>query len=77
MTERGEIPPPERDRLRAAVAAEADVRRELRAAVVAANDAGGSVRAIATETGKSPTTIQKWIKEKSAAGSDAELSIPD
>lgn len=69
MTERGEIPPTERDRLRAAITAEGDARRELHAAVIAAQKAGGSVRAIATETEKSPTTIQKWLKESSTRGS--------
>jgi transposase len=45
--------------------AEGDARRELLAAVTAAKMAGGSVRAIAAFTKKSPTTIQKWLRGES------------
>lgn len=63
MSDRGNIPPAERERLRRAVAAEKSTRSELLAAVAAANRAGGSVRVIAAETGRSKTTIQKWLSE--------------
>jgi len=60
--ERGVVPPEERRKLLAADRKAATAAEELRAAVVAAHAAGGSVREIATLLGKSPTTIQSWVK---------------
>lgn len=62
MTQRGDIPPAARKQLHRAMAAEDSARIGLQAAVIAAHEAGGSVRAIAAETGKSATTIHKWLK---------------
>lgn len=63
MTARGVIPPNERERLQAATAGVDEATAELRAAVQAAWRAGGSVRTIATEVGKSTRTIQNWLDE--------------
>ncbi|UBV20314.1 MULTISPECIES: helix-turn-helix domain-containing protein [Mycolicibacterium] len=62
MTARGVIPPALRARLHVAVNSVDDAADELRAAVRAAWLAGGSVRAIATELGKSTRTIQDWLE---------------
>jgi transposase len=56
------IPPAERARLRAAAARADAASVELKAAVSAAWRAGGSVRVIAEELGKSTRTIQNWLK---------------
>jgi transposase len=57
------IPPAERERLRTAAADVDAAAVELKAAVLAARGAGGSVRAIAAELGKSTRTIQNWLEE--------------
>lgn len=62
VTARGVIPHDERARLQAAAADVADAGAELQAAVLAAWRAGGSVREIARELGKSTRTIQDWIR---------------
>jgi hypothetical protein len=41
------------------------MRAKSYAAVTAAKMAGGSVRAIAAVTKKSPTTIQEWLRGES------------
>lgn len=61
MTAQGVIPPGERERLHAAAAGVDEAAAEMKAAVRAAWDAGGSVRVIAAELGKSPRTIQTWL----------------
>lgn len=61
MTARGTIPPALRRRLHAAASGVDDAYVEFRAAVQAAWLAGGSVRAISTELGKSTRTIQDWL----------------
>ncbi|XTP38376.1 helix-turn-helix domain-containing protein (plasmid) [Mycobacterium sp. TJFP1] len=63
MTARGEIPSSERERLHAAAGGVDAAAGELRAAVQSAWRAGGSVRAIAAELGKSTRTIQNWLEE--------------
>lgn len=63
VTARGVIPPSERARLRAAADEVGVAAAELKAAVCAAWEAGGSVREIADELGKSTRTIQDWIRE--------------
>lgn len=60
---RGLIPDPERARILAAMRARDDAETELRAAVVAGLLAGGSVREMATLTGMSTNTIQRWGRE--------------
>lgn len=55
------IPPPAQRRLHAAAGGVEEAPAELRAAVRAAWLAGGSVRAIAAELGKSTRTIQDWL----------------
>ncbi|MBL3752948.1 hypothetical protein D2E64_22590 [Mycobacteroides abscessus] len=40
-----------------------DADDEMRAAVRDAKDAGGSIRAIADEIGRSTRTIQNWLKD--------------
>ncbi|TXI63394.1 helix-turn-helix domain-containing protein [Mycolicibacterium mageritense] len=62
MTARGRIPAAERERLHAAANGVDAAAAELKAAVVAAWRAGGSVRTIATELGKSTRTIQTWLE---------------
>lgn len=62
VTARGLIPPAERARLKAASDEVGVAAAELRAAVFAAWEAGGSVREIADELGKSTRTIQDWIR---------------
>ncbi|MUL78785.1 helix-turn-helix domain-containing protein [Mycolicibacterium sp. CBMA 226] len=62
MTARGVIPPAERARLKAALDDVGAASAELKAAVCAAWKAGGSVREIADELGKSTRTIQDWIR---------------
>jgi transposase len=56
------IPSAERERLHAAATGVDDAAAELKAAVQAAWRAGGSVRAIAAELGKSTRTIQNWLE---------------
>lgn len=63
MTARGVIPPHERERLRAAASNVNNAVAELKAAVQAAWRAGGSVRVIAEELGKSTRTIQTWLDD--------------
>lgn len=62
MTARGVIPHDQRARLQAAADGVAAAGAELHAAVLAAWQAGGSVREIADELGKSTRTIQDWIR---------------
>lgn len=62
VTARGVIPPSELARLRAAADNIGVAGAELKAAVCAAWEAGGSVREIADELGKSTRTIQDWIR---------------
>lgn len=71
MTARGVIPPAERERLRTAADGVDTAAAELQAAVRAAWRAGGSVRAIAAELGKSTRTIQNWLEHVSR-GLDVE-----
>jgi DNA-binding NarL/FixJ family response regulator len=52
----------ERERLHAAASGVDDAAAELKAAVWAAWRAGGSVRAIAAELGRSTRTIQNWLE---------------
>lgn len=56
------IPVDQRERLRMADDGVAAAAAELQAAVLAARRAGGSVREIADELGKSTRTIQNWIR---------------
>ena len=63
MTAEGTIPAPELRRLRVAHRRAAAGQAELRAAVAAAATAGGSVRVIAAEIERSPTTIQTWLAQ--------------
>lgn len=65
VTPRGVIPQQERARLRGASEDLAAAADELQAAVYAAWQAGGSVREIAEELGKSTRTIQDWIARRS------------
>ncbi|MFL0295002.1 helix-turn-helix domain-containing protein [Mycobacterium sp. SMC-18] len=62
MTARGVIPPAERARLKTAADDVGAASAELKEAVRAAWKAGGSVREIADELGKSTRTIQDWIR---------------
>lgn len=62
VTARGVIPVDQRERLRMAEDGVAAAVAELQAAVLAAWRAGGSVREIADELGKSTRTIQNWIR---------------
>ncbi|HUH68883.1 MAG TPA: helix-turn-helix domain-containing protein [Mycobacterium sp.] len=62
MTERGVIPPAERKRLRATERRLGEADTEMRAAVQAAHQAGGSIRSIAAEIGRSTRTIQNWLR---------------
>lgn len=57
------IPDRERARLTAAARALDGATAEMRAAVEAAWRAGGSIRVIAAELGKSPRTIQTWLDD--------------
>ncbi len=61
MSARGVIPAAESARLHSAALAVTTADTELRAAVRAAWRAGGSVREIAAELGKSTRTIQNWL----------------
>ncbi|SHX96777.1 Uncharacterised protein [Mycobacteroides abscessus subsp. abscessus] len=61
VTEPAEIPEPELRRLRKALADEQEAVTERLNAVKAARNAGGSIRVIAKEARRSPTTIQKWV----------------
>jgi hypothetical protein len=67
MSARGVIPAAEGARLRSAALAVTTADTELRAAVRAAWRAGGSVREIAAELGKSTRTIQDWLAGTSRA----------
>jgi len=62
VTERGVIPPAERKRLRATERRLGEADTEMRAAVQAAHQAGGSIRSIAAEIGRSTRTIQNWLR---------------
>ncbi len=64
MTAQGRIPTPQLRRLRAADRLAEKATAELRAAVYEAAAAGGSVRVIAETIGRSPTTVQKWLREE-------------
>ncbi|WP_202375140.1 helix-turn-helix domain-containing protein [Mycobacteroides abscessus] len=57
------IPPAQRRRLHTAARHMVDADDEMRAAVRDAKDAGGSIRAIADEIGRSTRTIQNWLKD--------------
>ncbi|MCV7137710.1 helix-turn-helix domain-containing protein [Mycolicibacterium fortuitum] len=63
VTQRGVIPPAQRARLRAAAQGVDKGHQALLSAVREAKNAGGSIRAIAEELGKSPQTIQRWLTE--------------
>lgn len=43
---------------------------QLRIAVKEAKDAGGSIRMIADELGRSPQTIQRWLADSPRYSSD-------
>ena len=64
MTQLGEIPAAQLRRLRVAQRRTETADAELKAAVAAAAAAGGSVRVIAAELGRSPPPIQRWITER-------------
>jgi len=58
------IPPQQRRRLHAAARNVSDADQEMRAAVHDAHQAGGSIRAIATEINRSTRTIQNWLHDR-------------
>jgi hypothetical protein len=64
MSAQGRIPTPQLRRLLAADRRAQRATAELRTAVAEAASAGGSVRVIAEAIDRSPTTVQKWIKEQ-------------
>lgn len=77
VTARGEIPPAERERLHTAASGVDAAAAELKAAVQAAWRAGGSVRTIAAELGKSTRTIQNWLEGVRRGGTLGGIVIPD
>lgn len=61
MTQRGDLTPAQRARLRASARRVETAEADLRVAVRGVWRGGGSVRQIATELGRSTATIQRWL----------------